>query len=344
MRVAMLASVLVMLLAVGAEEAQPAPADAPLAAPADDKPAFEPAQFPEPRGLFIGQQWRYQQKVKFLPWLRDFALRVLADIVSIPTSVLRWTPLDYATFGVGVAVPVTMSIPIDGQSLDSRVQFAARKVMGGPNCDYAAETHNSQLCDNPPTKRPRVWTLPSDTAIISVVMATPVVMMLIAALPEGGEPFVEVGALALEALAVTQVYHVSLKLLTGREAPLARTGMGEYFGPTRISFPDGTPSGHAATLFAIAGVYATYFHTWWLQTLILGSAAVLSTFLMLDDTHFTSEVIVGAAMGYLVGRWVVEHRSSRYAYGANGLPVRLAAVSPVPVRGDGLAFAATFKF
>ncbi len=97
-------------------------------------------------------------------------------------------------------------------------------------------------------------------------------------------------------------------------------------------------------MFAVAGVYATYFHTWWLQTLILGSAAVLSTFLMLDDTHFTSEVIVGAAMGYLVGRWVVEHRSSRYAYGANGLPVRLAGVAPVSVRGDGAAFVAAFTF
>ncbi|PZR07291.1 MAG: hypothetical protein DI536_27960 [Archangium gephyra] len=75
--------------------------------------------------------------------------------------------------------------------------------------------------------------------------------------------------------------------------------------------------------------------------MILGSAGVLASFLMFDDAHFASEVIVGSAMGYLIGRWVVEHRSSRYAYGATGLPMRLAGVGPVAVRGQG---GATFRF
>jgi hypothetical protein len=146
----MFASLLVMVLAVGAEEAQPTTtqptpaADAPLATP-EEKPAFEPAKFPEPRGVFIGEKWRYKQRSPFLPWLRDFALRILADFVSIPTSVLRWSALDYATLAGGIVIPITMSVPINGQSLDSRLQFAVRGVMGGPNCEYAAETHDSSV-------------------------------------------------------------------------------------------------------------------------------------------------------------------------------------------------------
>lgn len=323
-------------------EATPA-ADAPLAQPVVEPPAPKPVM-PQPRGVWVGEHWRYQQKAHFLPWLRDFVLRTLADFISIPTSIVRWEFQDYVAFTLGVGIPVGMSIPINGQSIDSRLQASIRAGMGGPNCEYAEETHNSRLCDNPPTHRPRLWTLASDTAIMTTVLATPVLMMLIAALPDGGEPFVEASALAVEAFAVTQVYHLGLKFLTGREGPLAQDGYGLYYGPTKNSFPDGTPSGHSATLFSIAGVYATYFKTPWIQALILGSAAVLATFLIIDDAHYTSEVIVGSAMGYLIGRWVVEHRSSRYSYGANGLPVRLAGVAPISVRGDGAAFAAAFRF
>ncbi|MGV3625600.1 MAG: phosphatase PAP2 family protein [Archangium sp.] len=340
---------LVLAFALAAEPGDappPLPEDKPKTTvePFDEKPTLSPVPVYEPRGLFVGEKWRYRQKQPFLPWLGSFALRTVADMVAVPASVVRWEFADYVSLGVGIAVPVGMSVPINGQSIDSRLQFAIRAGLGGPNCEYAAETHNSRLCDYPPMNRPRLWTLPSDDIIMAVVMGTPLLMMLIAALPEGGEPFVEASALALEALAVTQVYHLSLKLLTGREGPLARDGYGEYFGPTQVHFPDGTPSGHSATIFAVAGVYATYFNAPWLQAVILGSAGVLASFLMFDDAHFASEVIVGSAMGYLIGRWVVEHRSSRYAYGANGLPMRLAGVGPVAVRGQGAAFAATFRF
>jgi hypothetical protein len=49
-------------------------------------------------------------------------------------------------------------------------------------------------------------------------------------------------------------------------------------------------------------------------------------------------------MGFLTARWVVEHRSSRYRYGQNGLPVRIAGVAPMAVTGSGAAFATTFTF
>lgn len=166
----------------------------------------------------------------------------------------------------------------------------------------------------------------------------------VGALVDGAEPLVEASALALEALAVIQVYHLSLKFLTGREGPLARDGRGEYFGPTRINFPDGTPSGHSATMFAIAGVYALYFDSLVLRVLLLGSAAIAASFLVVDDSHFASEVIVGSLMGFLTARWVVEHRSSRYRYGEKGLPLRLVGVGPLAVTGSGAAVAATFRF
>ncbi len=305
--------------------------------------ATPPEEIPpsEPRGVFVGDHWRYKHGQEAGPWLRDFVLRTLADYVAIPTSVVRWEAGDYVTFGLGAAVPIAMSIPVDGLSLDVRLQREIHRVYGGVNCDYSEP--DSQFCPAPPVGF-HVWTKPTDLAIIGAAMATPLILGAIGALTKDGGPLLETAALATEAVLVVQVYHVAMKFLTGREAPLGSDGTGRYHGPTRITIPAGTPSGHSATMFAIAGVYATYFEPVWVKALLLGVAGALASLLVVDDSHFASEVIVGSMMGYLTGRWVVEHRSSRYSYGMNGLPFRLAGVGPMPVRGDGAAFAATFRF
>lgn len=312
------------------------------AAPVPEQPTLAPATpFSPPRGAFVGDSWRYQQREKFGPWVGHFFLRILADVVAVPASVVRWEGPDYLTFGLGAAVAVGFSVPVNGRSADSRLTLMIHDLRGGPNCGYAQA--NSAFCPAPPTP-PRFWTLMSDDIIMASLMGLPVLMLAVGALVDGAEPIVEASALALEALAVIQVYHLSLKFLTGREGPLARDGRGEYFGPTRINFPDGTPSGHSATMFAITGVYALYFDSLVLRVLLLGSAAVAASFLVVDDSHFASEVIVGSLMGFLTARWVVEHRSSRYRYGEKGLPLRLAGVAPMAVTGSGAAFAATFRF
>ena len=208
--------VLMLSLAAVPETAPPAalPADAPAAAvvpPTQGSPAF-----PEPRGAFVGDHWRYQQHEPFGPWLGSFVLRILADVVAVPTSVVRWEGPDYLMFGLGVAIPVGFSAPVNGRSADSRITLLIHDIRGGPNCGYAQA--NSAFCPAPPTP-PRFWTLLSDDIIMASVMGIPLLMLGVSALIDGAEPLVEASALALEALAVMQVYHISLKILTGREGP-----------------------------------------------------------------------------------------------------------------------------
>jgi len=229
-----------------------------------------------------------------LPWLGHFGLRILADIIAVPASVTRWEGADFLTFGLALGTAVGFSAGINGRSLDSRITIAIHLIRGGPNCGYAQA--NSAFCPAPETP-PRFWTLLSDDIIMASFMGIPVVMLGVSALIKDAEPFVEASALALEALAVTQVNHLGLKFLTGREGPLARDGRGEYFGPTRINFPDGTPSGHSATMFAIAGVYAFSFDSLALRIGLLAAAGVAATFLVIDDSHYASEVVVGSTMG-----------------------------------------------
>ena len=151
-----------------------------------------------------------------------------------------------------------------------------------------------------------------------------------------------------EALAVTQVYHLTLKFITGRDGPGDGDGQGRFLGPRNAFrvYPAGTPSGHAGTLYSLMGAGFAYFRPpWWVQgaghVLIGGVVA----FHVVDLRHFASESLWGAVMGWYVGRWVVRHRASwKFGEGPREEPDDLdVAVVPFVAGGSGgLALAGRF--
>jgi hypothetical protein len=147
-----------------------------------------------------------------------------------------------------------------------------------------------------------------------------------------------------EALAVTQAYHLTLKLLIGRDGPRDGDHMGRVGGPANAIaiYPGGTPSGHAGTLFSLTSAGFAYFRPpAWAQAIGYAAVGSLVAFHVVDHRHFLSESIAGAAMGWYVGRWVVRHRASwRYGERELGPPVSLVAL---PLAG-GAALAATGRF
>lgn len=311
---------------------------APLSAVANEPTPPASTPFPQrtaetSRGLFLGDDWRYQHTTPW-PWLRGLVLRTLADLVSIPSTVVSWSVGDWAVFAAVTAPTIAAFVPIDGRSADARLQDVLHQTRGA-NCGVAPAS--STVCQ---TSRPasfHLWTPPSNLAIGLTQVLTPLTLMLVGGLA-GNEKLLEASTLAAEALLVAQAYHATLKLLTGREGVLHGSGAGGFFGPTRLSFPDGFPSGHSASLFALIGAYSTYVDAPWLHVLLLGVGGALATWLVLDDYHFASEVFFGAATGYLVGRWVARHRAALPTTG-----VTWQAVTPVlSVSGVGLASSWTF--
>ncbi|MDP3232975.1 MAG: phosphatase PAP2 family protein [Myxococcales bacterium] len=286
-----------------------------------------------PRGLFLGDDWRYRHTTPW-PWLRSLVLRTLADLISIPSTVGSWSVGDWAVFAAVTAPTIAAFVPIDGRSADARLQDVLHQARGA-NCNVAPA--GSSVCQSARPASFHLWTPASNLALGLTQVLTPLTLMLVGALA-GNEKLLEASTLAAEALLVAQAYHVTLKLLTGREGVLHGTGAGTFFGPTRLSFPDGFPSGHSASLFALIGAYSTYVDAPWLHVLLLGVGGALATWLVLDDYHFASEVFFGAATGYLVGRWVVRHRAARPTTG-----VTWQAVTPVlSSQGAGLASSWTF--
>lgn len=116
----------------------------------------------------------------------------------------------------------------------------------------------------------------------------------------GKERLGDTGWLGLEALAHTQIVVQGLKLATQRERPPEPKGR-RGFWTGGSSFP----SGHAATTWAWATVVARQYPEKKIVPITVYSlAAVVSVARLSARRHYASDILVGGALGYLIGRYV----------------------------------------
>ena len=131
--------------------------------------------------------------------------------------------------------------------------------------------------------------------------------------------------LASQAYITGGIFESVLKTLSGRtrpnfydptleaepkfKGPFGNTSR-DFFGKrTNSSFP----SGHAAVAFAAATVFAMeYKSTIWVPILSYSAASLISVSRITENKHWTTDIFVGAMLGYLTGRQVVNNYH-RYA-------------------------------
>jgi hypothetical protein len=111
----------------------------------------------------------------------------------------------------------------------------------------------------------------------------------------------ETGLLGAEALIDSNIVASGLKLATQRQRPPADNSSGEFFDGGS-SFP----SGHAISSWTLATIVAQeYGHDRpLLQVGAYGLATAVSLSRFTGRKHFLSDVVVGSAMGYGIGRYV----------------------------------------
>jgi membrane-associated phospholipid phosphatase len=124
----------------------------------------------------------------------------------------------------------------------------------------------------------------------------------------------ETGFLAGEALADTMVFTEALKWSTNRVRPEASGFSHESgeFWPDGKHYPGGDsfPSGHTAIAFAFAHVVADEYPGWKTSLAAYGLAAATGALRVGGREHFPSDVLVGGALGYLIGGFVYNHHSA----------------------------------
>jgi membrane-associated phospholipid phosphatase len=124
----------------------------------------------------------------------------------------------------------------------------------------------------------------------------------------------ETGTLAMSAMADTQLLTSFLKFASDRARPQA-TGLtsqsGSFWPAGHVSSADSFPSGHTANAFAVAHVIADEYPGWKMKLAVYGLAAATGFERIQGREHFPSDVLVGGAIGYLVGGYVFDHHSRR---------------------------------
>jgi membrane-associated phospholipid phosphatase len=110
----------------------------------------------------------------------------------------------------------------------------------------------------------------------------------------------ETGWLSLEALAHTQVVVFGIKQVTNRRRPETDDAPRGFW-----SGGDSFPSGHAASSFAVATVFAYEYRDHIAVPIAAYSvAALVSASRLSARKHWASDIFVGGSMGLLIGRFI----------------------------------------
>jgi len=123
----------------------------------------------------------------------------------------------------------------------------------------------------------------------------------------------ETGLLGAEALVDSGIVVTALKEITQRSRPLSGTSRSDFFDGGS-SFP----SGHSIAAWSLATVIANEYHDRPLvQITAYGIASAVSVARFTGQKHYLSDVLVGSAMGYGIGRYVY-HAHHRNRAGSGG--------------------------
>ncbi|MGQ0506546.1 MAG: phosphatase PAP2 family protein [Myxococcaceae bacterium] len=277
------------------------------------------------RGVFLSDEYRYPR----FGVLGGFVLRTLMNVVSIPSGIPSWTGGDFIAAGSVLALTAALSVSVRGPSIDVRIQNTFAHYLDGVD-------------------HPVIWSPYGDFLIWSSIWGMTAGVLVYGLAAEEAR-YIETAALMLEAFATTQILHLGLKLLSGRQGPNDGTGQGHYGGPAAFFkyFPSGTPSGHVATMVALFSTLMNYWPNPVLNVALATVAFVFSATIISDNYHYASDVLFGAALGYCVGRWVVHHRSTRFQNGEDGKVHEWKdslVIAPSIPQGGGIGLGASLSF
>lgn len=112
----------------------------------------------------------------------------------------------------------------------------------------------------------------------------------------------ETGLLSGEAMIDSLAVNETFKLVFARERPTPTDVSGKFFqGPVS---DDSFPSLHATLSWTAASVIAHEYPGWLPQSLAYGTAMAVSITRVTGREHFPSDVVVGSALGWLIGRQI----------------------------------------
>lgn len=146
----------------------------------------------------------------------------------------------------------------------------------------------------------------TSNAMIGGFIAAPVALYGFGHFAQSGHAR-EAGILSGEALLDGLVVEQGMKLVFWRERPGADSARGRFF-QTGAGVDSSFPSSHSVLAWATASAIASEYPNRWTQLFVYSAATGVSLTRVLGQEHFPSDVLVGSAVGWLIGHYVVHRR------------------------------------
>jgi PAP2 superfamily len=145
----------------------------------------------------------------------------------------------------------------------------------------------------------------ASNVMIGGFIATPVVLYGVGHM-NGDEHARETGLLGAESILDGLVVEQGMKFIFWRERPSVDNQRGRFF-QSSAGWDSSFPSSHAVLAWATASSIATEYPRNLVRIPLYAAATGVSFTRILGQQHFPSDVLVGSAAGFLVGRYVVHH-------------------------------------
>jgi membrane-associated phospholipid phosphatase len=206
--------------------------------------------------------------------LRNTPTNILKDQAAIWTSPVHIREHDLA-FLVPLGLATTLTMTVDHQ------------IMSSARLDDASLNNHAATASN---------------GLLGGFVVAPVIIYGLGHIHHDDHA-TETGILAGEAMVDSLVVDEVVKAVSMRERPTLDNAKGKFF-QSSVGFDSSFPSTHSIIAWSSAAVIASEYDGPMTKITAYGLATGLSLSRILARQHFPSDVLVGSAVGWLVGRYV----------------------------------------
>lgn len=220
---------------------------------------------------------------------KQYFQNYLHDGKKIVTSPLRWQKTDWLKAGIIGGVTIGLY-----NLADEEVQ---KKVQNNKSDFFDAFANGPRLLGD------GIFVLGSQAAIYLFGNSTDNNRLMHASL------------LSLESYVISGGLVMIMKSIGQRHRPYKDDGHDVWDVPS-LSFSNlSFPSGHSASAFAVATVFASVYSDVKFVPAISYSLATLAAFSRVyDNKHWTSDIFLGSVVGYYTSKAIMKHNSERYDF------------------------------
>ena len=119
------------------------------------------------------------------------------------------------------------------------------------------------------------------------------------------------GRMIIQSLTYSGVSAMFVRMIAGRKRPPYTDDPLNFIGFTTNNSYQSFPSGHTTVAFALSTVLAEYFDSPWSRIGFYGIAGLSATERLINNEHWFSDILLGAALGVVSGIHVINEEAKR---------------------------------